>query len=153
MATKHFNQQNFTADINGNHYDFFAYTTHTRCGFCHTVQTWCNYRNIATDTKKSYINRTWESFDYETALSIAIDKCPSSDRAGLRAILIDRKGKEEHEKAEAFVQGFAKVWEQVSDTNKERISNAFGTIETMEQAEAVNSAAKMALVFHAIGAE
>lgn len=102
MATKRRNQQRIDAVVNGREYEFVAYTTSTRCGFCHTVQTWCDYRNIATDTKQSYINRTWERFKYETALSSAIRKCPKEDQQGLRDILIERKAQVEHEKAEAL---------------------------------------------------
>jgi hypothetical protein len=149
MTTKR-NWQTFEATVNGRNYEFDAYTTSTRCGFCHTVQTWCNYRNIATDTKRSYYNRTWERFDYETALAAAIEKCPKEDRTELRAILIERKAKDEHDKAEAFIGAFSRVWSQVSDANKERIASAAGTIETPEQAQAVMSAARMAVALQAI---
>lgn len=82
------NRQTFSATVNGRNYEFLAYTTDTRYGFCHTVQTWRDGRNIATDTKRGYYNRTWERFDYETVLRAAFEKCPKEDRADLRDVLL-----------------------------------------------------------------
>lgn len=74
MSTPRYNMQHFTVKSDdGTHVYFTAYTTHTRAGFCHTVTTWAGGRNI-TDTKISYLNRTWESYDYETALKRAAQK-------------------------------------------------------------------------------
>ena len=138
------NQQTFCATVNGREYQFEAYTTSTRCGFCHTIQTWCDYRNITTDTKKSYYKRTWERFDYETVLRRAIEKCPKADQKGLTEILIERKAQSEREAAERFVAKFEKTWNSLSDKAKESISSAVGSIETKEQADRVMAIASAA---------
>lgn len=150
MATKRYSQVSFNAEVNGRVYNFDAYTTRTRNGFCHTIQTWCDYRSIASDTKVSYYNRTWESFEYESALRRAIEKCPKADQQELKDILIYRKKREEHEKAERFVKAFEQTWSKVSDENKERIRNAVGTIDTEEQAQAVMGVAKLAVLMQNI---
>lgn len=147
MTTKRRNIQSFEAQVNGNDYEFYCYTTSTRNGFCHTVQTYCDYRNIETDTKVSYCNRTWERFDYETALSKAIDKCPKADREALREIIIERKAKSEHEAAEAFVNSFATAFNGLNDQYKERVRNAVGVIETKEQADAAMAVTQLAGLF------
>lgn len=136
MATKRYNQKRFEADVNGVNYEFICYSTNTRCGFCHTVQTWRDYRNITTDTKTSYYNRTWERFDYETTLENAIKKCPAADRAGLRAAIIDRTANEERERTAAFVGTFGRVFGSLTDENKARVADAVGTIENEADARA-----------------
>ena len=75
MATKKHNIQFFVLNLDNNsEITFKCYTTWTRCGFCHTVVTWNPVKDI-TDTKVTYYNRTWEKFDYESALNNAIHKC------------------------------------------------------------------------------
>lgn len=95
MATKHYNCEYFSYDgLNGFTVSFEAYTTYTRHGFCHTVRTF--YRDgdnwvDLTDTKVSYLNRTWEAFRYESALKSAIKKLPKAQRAIIYAQAIERK--------------------------------------------------------------
>lgn len=95
MATKKYNRQNFNYSGNdGFTVEFTAYTTDTRHGFCHTVQTyWYDGSDygMPTDTKTSYYNRTWEAFDYQTTLARAIDKLPAKQRAAVHSVIVDRK--------------------------------------------------------------
>lgn len=56
-------------NANGDGFDCECWSTNTRNGFCHT----CHIVGL-TDTKLSYFNRTWESFEYETVLINAIEK-------------------------------------------------------------------------------
>lgn len=128
---KRYNKQKFETIVNGKEYTFFAWSTQTRNGFCHTVEAWCNYERVGTLTKQSYINRTWERFDYETALCRAIDKCAAADRKKLRAVLIDGTAQSEKEKAAAFLNSFQSVWGALNDQNKKKISEAVGTIESV----------------------
>ena len=76
--TKKYNKQYFALSNNDNNQIVFVcYTTNTKNGFCHTVQTLNNsiYGNkIITDTKSSYLNRTWEAYDYESTLKRACKK-------------------------------------------------------------------------------
>lgn len=130
--TKKYNEQNFSAKMSdGTEFHFYAYTTDTRNGFCHTVVNCCF---DVTNTKVSYINRTWESFDYETALKNAIEKCDKKYRKELTEILIERKKHEEHEKCEAFLKDFSSTYEKLSDKNKELLKNH--EVNSKEQANA-----------------
>lgn len=141
MATKKYNQQNFDAFVNERYYNFFCHTTRTRNGFCHTVRTLADGAWLKA-TKISYLNRTWERFDYETALKRAIDKCRKEDRDELYAILIERKAQDEHEKAEKFFNAFKSEYDNLSDKNKEILANS-PTIQSEEQAEGVLGVMKM----------
>lgn len=128
------NIQYFTAKVNGEEIRFRCYTTSTRCGFCHTAIC-LDYDTTAT--KVSYYNRTWERFDYETALRRAIDKLPASVRGEVRAQIIDGKAAEEKEKAEAMFQGFKRLHDGLNDENKARLANSGITIQDEAGARAV----------------
>lgn len=124
----------FSCKVNGKEYSFKCYTTSTRCGFCHTVRS-LDYD--VRDTKVSYYNRTWERFDYETALKGMIRKFPKDWQDTMWAQLIERKAAEEHEKAEAFFGAFSALHSSLSDENKKRLADADIHIETEAQAHAV----------------
>ena len=138
--TKQRNIQYFTAKVNGREYEFRCYTTWTRNGFCHTAQN-CTYD--VSDTKQSYINRTWERFDYETVLKRAIDKLRTivgvADEvvAEIYAQIIEGKAVEEHEKAEAMFKSFEALHSALSDENKERLAESDIEIRSEDDAKAV----------------
>ena len=136
MATKRYNQQRFSATVNGTEYEFMAWTTRTRCGFCHTIETWAGFRRIEPNTKQSYINRTWERFDYETALKSAIKKCPKADQSKLYEIIIERKAQDEHERSEKFLKSFEAMHNSLTDENKKRLAETVGEIRTEGDAQA-----------------
>lgn len=147
MATKRYGQQEFTAEVNGKVYTFHCWTTNTRSGFCHSC---ANYGGLFdTVTKIGYLNRSWESFRYESVLARSIDKCPKGMQKELRKQLIDKTAKEEREKAEAFVSAFQAEHEKLSDRNKEILANS-PTIETQEQAEGVLGVMRMMNAFDAL---
>ena len=67
---KHYSVETFRVkNTNNEGFVCECYTTHTRSGFCHT----CKVSGL-TDTKISYLNRTWERYQYESVLKKAIDK-------------------------------------------------------------------------------
>jgi hypothetical protein len=138
--TKQRNIQYFTAKVNGREYEFRCYTTWTRNGFCHTAQ---NRTYDVSDTKQSYINRTWERFDYETVLKRAIDKLRTivgvADEvvAEIYAQIIEGKAVEEHEKAEAMFKSFEALHSALSDENKERLAESDIEIRSEDDAKAV----------------
>ena len=138
--TKQRNIQYFTAKVNGREYEFRCYTTWTRNGFCHTAQ---NRTYSVSDTKQSYINRTWERFDYETVLKRAIGKLstvvglPKEIVDEVYAQIIEHKAAEEHEKAEAMVKSFEALHSALSDENKERLANSDIEIHSEADAKAV----------------
>ena len=136
MATKRYKSQSFSATVNGTEYEFQTWTTNTRNGFCHTAETFIDGWS-AGKSKQSWCNRTWERFDYETVLKRAIGKCPKKDQEILREIIIERKNRDEHEKAEKFLAAFEKMHNSLNDENKKRLANMAGTITSESQANAV----------------
>lgn len=136
--TKQRNIQYFTAKFNGKEITFRCYTTWTRNGFCHTAESYSWDMELhTTPTKQSYINRTWERFDYETVLNKAIEKLPKDMRETVRDQVIHGKAAEECAKAEAFVQAFTSLHEKLSPENKERLANSGLEINTQGDAQAV----------------
>lgn len=133
MATKHYNTQYFSAKVNGEDVTFVCYTTHTRCGFCHTAHL-TGWKYNTTDTKVSYYNSTWERFTYESVLSRAIDKLPAAIRQAVRDQIIDGKAAEEKQKAEAMFQSFKSLHDGLNEENKERLANS--GIEIHDEADA-----------------
>ena len=79
MKTKRYNSKTFVFTVNGEEVRFYCETTRTRNGFCHHV-----FANgggkYYEHSRVSYLNRTWESFQYESALLHAVDKFPKSLR-------------------------------------------------------------------------
>lgn len=137
MATKQRNQQTFSAfvpELNDVLY-FHCWTTDTRCGFCHSC--WCSElegTSKAATTKVSYYNRTWERFDYETVLRRAIEKFPKSIAKELHEQLIERKAKEESDKANAFVERFKALHDGLTDRQKEVLAQT-PPMQTQEDAD------------------
>lgn len=138
--TKQRNIQYFTAKVNGCEYEFRCYTTWTRNGFCHTVQ---NRTYSVSDTKQSYINRTWERFDYETVLKRAIGKLstvvglPKEIVDEVYAQIIEGKAAEEEKQAEEMVKSFEALHSALSPENKERLANSGIEIHSEGDAKAV----------------
>lgn len=66
---KHFDTTYFKCGRGDKSFVAECYSTNTKNGFCHTAKVYGQ-----TDTKVSYLNRTWESFTFETVLKCAIDK-------------------------------------------------------------------------------
>lgn len=144
--TQRRNCQTFTAEVNGHEYTFNAYTTSTRNGFCHTIKAYywseCGYHDF-TDTKVSYFNRTWERFDYETALRRAIEKCPKEDRSALYSVLIEGKAQEEQKKAEDFINAFESAYKGLNEKSREILAESVGNIHNEAQANAALYMAQM----------
>lgn len=130
----HYNCAEFVAHVNGNEYRFEAYTTNTRNGFCHTVVS-LDYNT--TETKVSYLNRTWERFRYETALSRAIDKFPKAMQPALTRQLIDRVADDEKEKAEGMFNSFKSLHDGLNDENKKRLADSGIMVQSESDARAV----------------
>lgn len=135
MATKIYNRVTYTFIINGEAVSFYCSTTDTRNGFCHHVYTWGKGKD-GEHTRISYFNRTWERFDYESALYSAADKFRKADREAIR-LEIDNIGRTEHEKAERFIQAFETNYKALSNEQKKFVADHTPTIETKDQAHAV----------------
>lgn len=132
MARK-YNQQRFTCKIDGQEYRFDAYTTDTRSGFCHTVKS-LDYE--VTDAKQSYMNRTWETFRYETVLLRIIGKFPKKMQAEMTRQLIDGEAAAETERCEKMFSSFQSLYDGLNEENKKRLKN-LPPIQTESDARAV----------------
>ena len=141
MATQIYNRTTFEFTVNGEHIYFYCSTTYTKNGFCHHVYTVGGGKDNE-HSRVSYLNRTWESFEYEAALFHAVEKFPKSMRVPLR-LEIQAVSKNEHEKAEAFCQAFAANFEALSTEQKKFVQEHTPFIQNMDQAKTVNAAVSL----------
>lgn len=144
MATKRYNTKTFDFVVNGEHVYFTCDTTNTKNGFCHHVFA-SGGGKYYEHSRVSYLNRTWESFEYETALLHVVDKFPKSMRVPLR-LEIPAVAQNEHEKAEAFYKAFAANFAALSTEQKKFVQDHTPVITNMNQAKTVNAAVAMMAV-------
>lgn len=136
MAVKQYDIRHFSATVNGQEITFRCYTTDTRSGFCHTAI--CTTWGIdTTPTKVSYYNRTWERFEYETALKKAIEKLPKELRQPVYDQIIDGKAAQVEEECNKQLEAFERLHSSLSDENKERLANSGIEIHSEGDAKAV----------------
>lgn len=141
MATKRYNSKIFEFIINGETIRFYCDTTYTKNGFCHHVFADGGGKDYE-HTRVSYFNRTWETFEYETALKSAVAKFRKCFREPLRLeILVISKS--EHEKVEAFCAAFAANFAALSTEQKKFVQEHTPEIQNMDQAKMVNTAVAM----------
>ena len=141
MKTKRYNSKTFVFTVNGEEVRFYCETTRTRNGFCHHV-----FANgggkYYEHSRVSYLNRTWESFQYESALLHAVDKFPKSLRVPLR-LEIQAVSQNENEKAEAFFQAFAANFAALSTEQKKFVQEHTPVITNIDQAKTVSAVVGM----------
>ena len=141
MATKRYNKKTFDFVVNGEHVYFTCDTTNTKNGFCHHVFA-SGGGKYYEHSRVSYLNRTWESFQYETALLHAVDKFPKSMREPLRleveAVVLD-----EHKKAERFIKAFEANFAALSDEQKKFVCDHTPEITNKDQAKTVSATVAM----------
>ena len=141
MRTKRYNSKTFEFTVNGEVIRFYCDTTKTKNGFCHHVFADKGGKDYE-HTRVSYLNRTWESFEYETALLHAVDKFPKSMRVPLR-LEIQAVAQNEHEKAEAFCKAFAANFAALSTEQKKFVQDHTPIVTNMDQAKTVNAVVGM----------
>lgn len=141
MATKRYNKKTFTFSVNGEEIRFYCDITNTKNGFCHHVFADGGGKDYE-HTRVSYYNRTWEAFEYETALYRAIDKFTKSLREPLR-LEVEAVALDEHKKAERFIKAFAANFAALSDEQKKFVRDHTPEITNMNQAKNVNAAISM----------
>ena len=81
----------FAATIDGECFFFTCYWNNTRDGFMHGCIAYSLPRyksSVSPKTIVSYLNRTWENFEYETVLKKAIEKFPKRLQAQLTEQII-----------------------------------------------------------------
>lgn len=137
MATKRYNNKTFVFIVNGEEIRFYCDTTNTPNGFCHHVFALGGGKDYE-HTRVSYLNRTWESFEYETALYHAIEKFSKSMREPLR-LEVEAVALDEHEKAEKFIQAFTANFAALSDEQKKFVRDHTPEITNKDQAKTVNA--------------
>ena len=141
MATKRYNTKTFDFVVNGEHIYFICDTTNTKNGFCHHVFA-SGGGKYYEHSRVSYLNRAWESFEYETALLHAVDKFPKSMREPLR-LEIQAVAQNEHEKEEAFCKAFAANFAALSTEQKKFVQDHTPEITNINQAKTVSAAVAM----------
>lgn len=141
MATKRYNSKTFKFTVNGETIRFCCDTTYTKNGFCHHVFADGGGKDYE-HTRVSYFNRTWESFEYETALKSAVAKFRKVFRAPL-LLELQVISLSEREKAEKFVQAFKANFAALSDEQKKSVRDHTPEITNKDQAKTVNTAVAM----------
>ncbi len=151
MAVKRYNKVSHTFMINGESIAFYCETTNTRDGFCHHVWAYGGGKECE-HTRVKYYNRTWETFDYETAMRAAAAKYPKATKEAL-LLEIDMIGKQEADRAKKLFQAFTANFARLSTEQKTFLREHASHLETREQGTAVAAVvAGMAALNTAAGA-
>lgn len=133
--TKTYNKQTFTFTVNGEPVAIYCNTTHVPTGFVHHAYLWGLGRE-GEHTRIKYVNRTWESFDYESVLKAAAAKLKKDDREAL-ILEIERHGNKEREKCNNFLSAFESNYQVLSTEQKNFLRQHTPHLETESQAKAV----------------
>jgi len=93
----------------------------TRNGFCHKAKLHKNSLIVA-HAREGYLNRTWESYDYQTVIHKLIQAYFGKEDATAYCQLVDAQGKGKINKELVFLAGLCKLGELLTD-NKEGQNN------------------------------
>jgi hypothetical protein len=88
-----------------------ADTKKTRNGFKHTAVLMDKYSRVRDEVKINYLNRTWESYEYESVLNKLLESTPyleAKDQLQFKKIIANR-GEEAKEEAESMFKTTAMV--------------------------------------------
>lgn len=133
---KHFNFKT----LRGQEVEITCWTYSNYTGWGHKCDIWIGGSFYKTK-RHSYLNRTWEAFDYETLLIESIkDLYPNKRdkldyeflREQIRAI-----EKNTREEAEAWLSTFKKAYDALSDNAKNALAKSDIILNTTDEAEAV----------------
>lgn len=142
---KMYSVKSFTHEINGESYTIDCYTTDTRDGFCHHASIYLNGREYKA--RVSYLNRTWESFDYETTIERLIEKLPTKLRADFTKWFIDFEEAKCKGECDKFLEEFKAAHDALTPEQKKWFADHTPMIENQAQADFVLGAMKMAPIF------
>lgn len=106
----------------GTELTIYCWTTDTRNGFCHTAELW------GVRSKISYLNRTWERFEYESVIYSCIEKnfglkSQEADRAFLRE-QVDRIAERGAFEAEQWFENMKSIYDGLHENTKQHMANA-----------------------------
>jgi hypothetical protein len=120
-----YNKRKFQTVVNDTPIVFYCETHDTRMGFCHVVD--CpdleQLSSKPSTTRVSYYNRTWERFDYETALRQAIAKFPKAMQPDLKEF-IECIARGEQAKCEREFEAFKRLHDGLTDKQKEILAKS-----------------------------
>lgn len=132
---KIFNKQTFTFIVNGQPVAIYCDTTHVNTGYLHHAYL-CGFGRNFEHSRIKYINRTWESFNYESVLKAAAAKLKKADRDTL-LLEIEMYKNNEREKYKKLLPAFEQNYKSLSTEQKDFIKEHTPHIETVNQARAV----------------
>lgn len=142
---KAYNYRSFTHEINGESYTIDCYTTDTRDGFCHHASIYLNGREYKA--RVSYLNRTWETFRFESVINRLIAKLPAKLRADFKKWFIEFEEAKCKGECDKFLAEFKAAHDALSPEQKQWFADHTPTLETQEQADIVLGAMKIAPIF------
>lgn len=132
---KIYNQQTFTFTVNGEPVAIYCNTTHVPTGFLHHAYL-CGFGRDFEHSRIKYINRTWESFNYESVLKAAAAKLKKADREAL-ILEIETYSNNEREKYKKLCAAFERNYKALSTEQKDFLQEHTPHIETANQARVV----------------
>ena len=121
------NKRTFRYDVGDNKYSFYCETEDTRYGFRHLCSMFLRGQEVG-DSVKKYYNRTWEMFDYQSAMLSAVENSSVSeeDKKSLKEQINEGEGLREGcegDKCEAIEN---RSLEDVMDVELEDDSTPYG---------------------------
>ena len=124
-------------DEAGTSIEVVCFSKSTRSGFSHNARAF--YNEVRYDAKINYLNRTWESFDFESVLYKIAEKIAgkNKDRYDAFVACIKKRAQDEKEACDAWFNGFKARYEKLSDGAKKMLADSDIMLETQEQAETV----------------
>ncbi len=132
---KIFNKQTFTFTVNGEPVAIYCNTTHVQSGFLHHAYL-CGFGRNFEHSRIKYINRTWESFNYESVLKAAAAKLKKADREAL-LLEIETYRNNEREKYKKLCAVFESNFKALSTEQKDFLQKHTPHLETKDQARTV----------------
>lgn len=124
-------------DEHGTSIEVVCFSKSTRSGFSHNARAF--YNDERYDAKINYLNRTWESFDFESVLYEIAKKMAGGNKARKEALeaCIKKQAQDEKEACDAWFNGFKSRYEKLSDGTKKMLADSDIELTSTEQAEAV----------------
>lgn len=138
--SKHYSVENFYI---GDDY-IHCYTTWTRNGFCHHAE-YIRHFDVLAKKRLSYINRTWERFEYEDCINDLAKKLPRAERIAVEAFVV-KHAKEVAEECDKWLDTFKGLVGKLDDKQRDTLAKTVGHIDSEEKAQtAMLMAATMAV--------
>lgn len=139
MSKKYnFKQFNFKT-LNDGELVINCYVYEYATGWGHKCSFWSDTIDYA-EKRHTYYNRTWERFEFETLIQEVIQAIyPGKKRKLEREFLfkqVEAIAQRESEKAQAWINGFTKLWNSCKPETREKIQKMDLFINTQEQADA-----------------